>query len=204
MTIKDFSVKVASEEHLEFAEAICCEMAESAKARGTGIAKRSPEYVREKIKQGKAVVAFHKDGTWAGFSYIESWGHDHFVANSGLIISPQFRGLGLAKAIKEATFHLSLEMFPGAKLFGLTTGLAVMKINSGLGYRPVTFSELTDDDSFWKGCESCVNFNILQAKERKNCLCTAMVFDPAKDMPKAKDSRWSTIIKKFAGKKYNK
>lgn len=204
MTIKDFKVLVATEEHTAFAQTICDEMAESAKARGTGIAKRSPEYVADKMRQGKAVVAFHKDGRWAGFSYIESWGHDDFVANSGLIISPEFRGVGLARAIKEKTFHLSLEKFPGAKLFGLTTGLAVMKINSGLGYRPVTFSELTDDEAFWKGCESCINFSILQAKERKNCLCTAMVFDPNKDMPKKKDSKWKTILNKFATKKYNK
>ncbi|MEG1897654.1 MAG: GNAT family N-acetyltransferase, partial [Mucinivorans sp.] len=157
MTIKDFQVLVATEEHTSFAEEICTEMAESAKARGTGIAKRSPEYVRSKMIEGKAVVAFHNDGRWAGFSYIESWGHDDFVANSGLIISPQFRGLGLARAIKEKTFHLSLDKFPGAKLFGLTTGLAVMKINSSLGYRPVTFSELTDDEAFWKGCQNCIN-----------------------------------------------
>ena len=56
-----------------------------------------------------------------------------------------------------------------------------MKINSGLGYKPVTYSELTDDESFWKGCESCVNFPILQSKNRSNCLCTAMLFDPAQE-----------------------
>lgn len=181
MTIDDFDVVVATPEHTAFAQTICDEMAESAKARGTGIAKRSPEYVSRKMMEGKAVVAFHKDGRWAGFSYIESWGHDNFVANSGLIINPEFRKIGLAKAIKFKTFLLSLDKFPGAKLFGLTTGLAVMKINSEIGYRPVTYSELTDDDAFWKGCESCVNFQILQAKERKNCLCTAMLFDPEVD-----------------------
>ncbi len=181
MTINDFDVLVATEEHVRFAEEICNEMAESAKARGTGIAKRSPEYVASKMREGKAVIAFHKDGRWAGFSYIESWGHDRFVANSGLIINPEFRKLGLAKAIKTKTFFLSLEKFPGAKLFGLTTGMAVMKINSEIGYRPVIYSELTDDAAFWKGCESCVNFPILQSKEHKNCLCTAMLFDPAVD-----------------------
>lgn len=204
MTIKDFTIAVATEEHTRFAGAICQEMAESAKARGTGIAKRSPEYVSAKMREGKAVVAFHKDGRWAGFSYIESWGHDDFVANSGLIISPEFRGVGLARAIKEMTFHLSIDKFPGAKLFGLTTGLAVMKINSGLGYRPVTYSELTSDEAFWKGCQSCINFNILQAKEHKNCLCTAMVFDPAKDVKKKTPAKWTAIFQKFATKKYNK
>lgn len=186
MTIDDFDVVVATEQHIGFAQTICDEMAESAKARGTGIAKRTTEYVARKMCEGKAVVAFHKDGRWAGFSYIESWGHDRFVANSGLIINPEFRKIGLAKAIKFKTFLLSLEKFPGAKLFGLTTGLAVMKINSEIGYRPVTYSELTDDNAFWKGCESCVNFSILQSKERKNCLCTAMLFDPAVDKVKFK------------------
>ena len=73
MTIDDFDVLVATEEHTRFAQAICDEMAESAKARGTGIAKRTADYVSRKMREGKAVIAFHKDGTWAGFSYIESW-----------------------------------------------------------------------------------------------------------------------------------
>ncbi len=185
MTIDDFVIEVASEAHIPYAQTICDEMASSAKARGTGIAKRSPEYVATKIREGKAVVAFYKDGTWAGFSYIESWGENKdYVANSGLIINPQFRKMGLAKAIKTTTFYLSLKKFSGAKLFGLTTGLAVMKINTELGYRPVTYSELTKDEQFWKGCESCVNYQILMSKDRTNCLCTAMIFDPQVDTPR--------------------
>ncbi|MCC8087822.1 MAG: GNAT family N-acetyltransferase [Rikenellaceae bacterium] len=184
MTIEDFNVIVASEEHVRFAKEITDEMESSAKARGTGIARRSPEYVAQKMREGKAVIAFHKDGRWAGFSYIESWGHGKFVANSGLIINPEFRKLGLARAIKIKTFFLSRKRFPDAKLFGLTTGLPVMKINSEIGYRPVIYLELTDDDNFWKGCESCVNYAILQSKDRKNCLCTAMLFDPQVDVPK--------------------
>ncbi len=179
MTIEDFDVMVATAEHAKFAEEICTEMAESAKARGTGIAKRSPEYVASKMRDGKAVIAFHKDGRWAGFSYIETWGHGDYVANSGLIINPLFRKLGLATVIKTKTFALSIKKFKGAKLFGLTTGLAVMKINSELGYVPVPFSELTDDEAFWEGCKSCVNYPILVSKEHKNCLCTGMIFDPA-------------------------
>jgi len=176
--IKDFDIQVATAQHVDFATQICDEMAESAKARGTGIAQRSPEYVANKMLEGKAVIAFHKDGTWAGFCYIETWSHGDFVANSGLIVSPQFRKEGLAKAIKEAIFKLSRLKYPHAKIFGLTTGLAVMKINSELGYEPVTYSELTQDEDFWKGCTSCVNFDILTSKGRKNCMCTAMLFDP--------------------------
>ncbi|PWG81107.1 N-acetyltransferase [Pararcticibacter amylolyticus] len=178
MDTNEFSVVVASEAHAGYAEQICEEMAESAKARGTGIARRSHEYVANKMQEGKAVIALHKDGTWAGFCYIETWSHGQFVANSGLIVNPVFRKCGLAKAIKKCIFELSRKKYPDAKIFGLTTGLAVMKINSELGYEPVTYSELTQDENFWKGCQSCVNYDILTAKGRKNCLCTAMLYDP--------------------------
>ena len=179
MNIDEFIVQVAIAEHRVFADEIVIEMAESAKARGTGIAKRSPEYISGKMEEGKAVIAFHKDGTWAGFCYIETWSHGQFVANSGLIVSPKYRKAGLAHAIKESIFQLSRVLYPKAKIFGLTTGLAVMKINSDLGYEPVTYSELTQDEDFWKGCQSCVNFEILKMKDRKNCMCTAMLYDPA-------------------------
>lgn len=175
---QQFVIVVATAQHGIYAETICNEMENSARARGTGIAKRSPDYVRLKMEEGKAVVALTNNGEWAGFCYIESWSHGKYVANSGLIVAPQFRKFGLAKLIKEKIFELSRTRYPDAKLFGLTTGLAVMKINSDLGYEPVTYSELTDDDEFWKGCQSCVNFQILQSKERKNCLCTAMLYDP--------------------------
>jgi len=188
MNVNDFSIVVASEAHTGYAEQICDEMAESAKARGTGIARRSPEYVANKMREGKAVIALHNDGTWAGFCYIETWSHEQFVANSGLIVNPAFRKAGLAKAIKKCIFELSRKKYPDAKIFGLTTGLAVMKINSELGYEPVTYSELTQDDNFWKGCQSCVNYDILTLKERKNCLCTAMLYDPV-EKQKQKEER---------------
>ncbi len=178
----EFVVDVARDCHVPYANIICDEMASSAKARGTGIAKRNPEYIAQKIKEGKAVIAFHKNGKWAGFCYIETWSHGQYVANSGLIVIPEYRNSGLAKLIKEKIFSLSREKYPNAKIFGLTTGLAVMKINSSLGYSPVTYSELTQDEEFWSGCKSCVNFEILTSKERKNCLCTAMLFDPKKEI----------------------
>src|SRR5688500_7156370 len=152
-------------------------MEASAKARGTGIAKRSPDYVAQKMEEGKAVIALTGDGTWVGFCYIETW-EGEYVANSGLIVAPAFRKSGVARAIKQRVFQLSREKYPEAKLFGLTTGLAVMKINSELGYEPVTYSELTQDEKFWAGCKSCVNYDILMSKERMNCLCTAMLYDP--------------------------
>lgn len=178
MDYQFFKVIIATEAHHDFAPLICAEMEASAKARGTGIAKRSPEYLQQKMSEGKAVIAFSPEGEWAGFCYIETWSHEQYVANSGLIVSPNFRKGGVARQIKQRIFELSRTKYPTAKIFGLTTGLAVMKINSELGYEPVTYSELTSDDAFWAGCQSCVNFDILMNKERKNCLCTAMLYDP--------------------------
>jgi N-acetylglutamate synthase-like GNAT family acetyltransferase len=172
-------IRVANSNDTQYADTITNEMENSAKARGTGIAKRSPEYIEKKITEGKSVIAVTKEGAWVGFCYIEAWGHEQFVANSGLIVAPEFRKSGVAKQIKRRIFDLSKEKYPHAKIFGLTTGLAVMKINSELGYEPVTYSELTDDEEFWAGCKSCVNFDILMSKDRKNCMCTAMLYDPA-------------------------
>ena len=174
-------VRVAHSGDASFANIITDEMASSAKARGTGIAKRSPDYVAAKINEGKSVIAYTEDGTWVGFCYIEAWQHGQFVANSGLIVAPAFRKTGIAKKIKQTIFQLSREKYPNAKIFGLTTGLAVMKINSELGYEPVTYSELTDDEEFWAGCKSCVNYDILMSKERKNCMCTAMLYEPKQE-----------------------
>ncbi|WP_186756870.1 GNAT family N-acetyltransferase [Echinicola salinicaeni] len=183
MTKSQFIIQPAGEQHCKYAQEIVDEMATSAQARGTGIAKRSPEYITQKMREGKAVIALSKTGEWAGFCYIEAWSHGRFVANSGLIVSPNFRKSGLAREIKKSVFKLSRSKYPNAKIFGLTTGAAVMKINSELGYVPVSYSDLTDDEEFWKGCQSCVNYEILKSKNRSNCLCTAMLYVP-KDQKK--------------------
>lgn len=183
---KDIVIAIADERHTQFAAQIADEMASSAAARGTGIARRSPEYLQQKMRESKAVIALTREGKWVGFCYIEAWQHGKYVANSGLIVKPEYRGSGVAKRIKEKIFELSRIKFPEAKIFGLTTGLAVMKINSELGYKPVTYSELTDDEEFWKGCQSCVNYEILMSKNRKNCLCTGMLYDPKWESQKPK------------------
>lgn len=197
--MEDFIIEVANDSHLHLAEAICHEIEESAKARGTGIAKRNPEYIRKKMSEGKAVVALTQDRTFAGFCYIETWGHDQYVANSGLIVKPDFRMGGLATRIKQAAFELSRKKYPGAKLFGLTTSLAVMKINTDLGYEPVPFSQLTDDEEFWKGCSSCVNYDILTQTGKKHCLCTGMLYDPLKKEKKDEEPKYDfkLHLKKF-------
>ena len=170
-------IHIAGAQHLHFAKTISQTIDDSARDRGTGIARRTPEYIMQKMENGNAVVAFEED-EFAGFCYIEVWGHGKYVAHSGLIVAPKFRGKGLAKKIKKKVFDLSLKKFPGAKVFGITTGQAVMKINSELGYKPAHFSELTDDPEFWKGCQTCKNFDVLTRTERKLCLCTGMLYDP--------------------------
>lgn len=180
------SIVVTQEEHFKYAQEICDTIESSALLRGTGIAKRTPEYIQKKMSSGDAMIAL-ADGKFAGFCYIESWQHGKFVAHSGLIVHPDYRSLGLAKKIKSKVFDYSLERYPDAKIFGITTGLAVMKINSDLGYKPVPFSELTTDPSFWSGCKTCTNYEILKSKENKMCLCTGMLYDPKekqKDPPR--------------------
>lgn len=171
-------IRVATEDDKQYAKAITDEMESSAKIRGTGIAKRSPESIIQKMREGKGVIALTHSGKWAGFSYIETWSNGEFVSNSGLIVDPAYRGQGIARAIKEKIFELSREKYPSAKIFSITTGLAIMKLNASLGFETVTYSEITGDQQFWQGCKSCVNFNILQSKCCGNCLCTAMLFTP--------------------------
>jgi len=183
-----YSIEVANNSHFHHAKDICSMMEEAAKVRGTGIAQRKPAYICKKMEEGKAVIAL--DGEIpVGFCYIESWENQKYVANSGLITHPDYRKTGLAKAIKKTIFNLSKEKFPNAQLFGITTSMAVMKINSDLGYKPVTFSALTKDEKFWQGCESCTNYDILQRTNKTMCMCTGMVCDLSKvDQPNTNNS----------------
>ena len=176
--LKNIRIEVANEAHVKYVDDINDAIDIASKQRGTGIARRTFEYLSGKITEGKAIIAL--DGNkFVGFCYIEAWQEKGFVANSGLIVVDEYRGIGLAKEIKRKAFNLSRERYPNSKIFGLTTGLAVMKINHELGYRPVTFSELTMDDQFWNGCKSCVNYDILTRTHRTKCLCTGMLYDPA-------------------------
>lgn len=188
-----YIVQLANEDHLRLAETICQEMEQSAKARGTGIAKRSPIYVMEKMLEGKAIIATTLAGEWVGFCYVETWEHGKFVANSGLIVHPDYRQSGIATRIKAKAFELSRERYPNAKIIGLTTSLAVMKINSDLGYEPVTLNQLPGDEAFWKGCKTCVNYDILTRTERKHCLCTGMLYDPEQHKKEEKKEKWNFL-----------
>ena len=183
ITVQDINIVVANESHASYAQVICDLIEESARVRGTGIAKRDPNYVKKKLVTGHAVVALYGEKL-IGFCYVESWSHGNYVSNSGLIVDPAFREHGLARLIKKEAFDLARNLYPSAKVFGITTSGPVMKINTELGYMPVPFSELTQDEQFWKGCSSCPNYDILQAKERKMCLCTGMLA-PSKDEEEA-------------------
>ena len=180
----EIEILVAAPEHEVYVDTILETISDAAKVRGTGIARRTHEYVAKKMQEAKAVIALHKgDGRFAGFSYIETWGNKQYVTTSGLIVHPDFRGLGIAKRIKDMTFTLARTRWPHAKIFSLTSGAAVMKMNTELGYQPVTFADLTDDEAFWRGCEGCCNVDVLHRTGRKYCICTAMLYDPTEHLP---------------------
>jgi N-acetylglutamate synthase-like GNAT family acetyltransferase len=201
----EFNVIVANKSHTMYAVFICEMMEDAAKKRGTGISKRKPEYIQQKMEEGRAVIAFHEESV-IGFCYIESWDNEKFVANSGLVVHSDYRKTGVARLIKKGTFDLSKELFPKSRLFGITTSQAVMKINSDLGYKPVTFSELTKSDAFWKGCLECKNHDVLERTNRTMCLCTAMIcdfnFSPIKD--KEKHMAWKRFKLFIKGRKVKK
>lgn len=182
MSKKNIEVLVADSSHEKYIDTILDTISEAAKVRGTGIARRTHDYLQTKMNEAKAVIALDGE-TFAGFSYIETWGNKQYVTTSGLIVHPNYRGLGLAKRIKDMTFTLARIRWPKAKIFSLTSGAAVMQMNTQLGYKPVTFAELTDDEAFWKGCEGCVNVDVLHRTSRRYCICTGMLFDPEEHLP---------------------
>jgi hypothetical protein len=170
------SIRIAVPADVKYVYPILEEMERSARARGTGIARRTPQSLCRKIYEGKAVIAVTVEGSWAGFSYVEVWDGGAFVSNSGLIVNPAFRGAGVATDIKKRVFDLSRERYPRAAVFSITTGSAVMKMNHKLGFAPVTYGEITTDDHFWDQCKQCVNYPILESTGRRMCLCTAMLY----------------------------
>ncbi len=195
-------IVIANKSHTVYADIICKTIEDAAQVRGTGIAKRKPAYVANKMQNGNAVIAL-ENGKFAGFCYIEKWGHGKFVANSGLIVHPDFRNLGLAKQIKKVVFNHSRAKFPNAKVFSITTGLPVMKLNSDLGYKPVPFSELTTDQTFWNGCKTCKNYDVLTRTNRKMCLCTGMLFDPKNQNKKKPEQIKESVFKRLKNIKQN-
>lgn len=199
---KEIVVMVADESHEKYVDTILETISEAAKVRGTGIAKRTHEYVLKKMREAKAVIALSGD-QFAGFSYIETWQDKKYVTTSGLIVHPDFRGLGLAKRIKDMTFTLARTRWPHAKIFSLTSGAAVMAMNTQLGYKPVTFAELTEDEAFWRGCEGCINVDVLHRTGRRYCICTGMLYDPEEYLPAKIEPEVLERIKKIEEKENN-
>ncbi len=197
--MNEIEVKVASKEDEKYVDFILKTIEDAAKVRGTGIAKRTHEYLATKMREAKAVIALSGE-TFAGFSYIETWGNKQYVTTSGLIVHPDFRGLGLSKRIKDMTFTLARTRWPHAKIFSLTSGAAVMRMNTQLGYKPVTFADLTDDEAFWRGCEGCINVDVLHRTGRKYCICTAMMYDPTEHLPATLSKDVLERIKELDGK----
>ena len=195
----NIQVIVADASHEKYVDTILKTISDAAKVRGTGIAKRTHEYLATKMREAKAVIALDGD-KFAGFSYIETWGNKQYVTTSGLIVHPDYRGLGLSKRIKNLTFTLARVRWPQAKIFSLTSGSAVMKMNTQLGYHPVTFNDLTDDESFWRGCEGCINVDVLHRTNRRYCICTAMLYDPEDHLPAKLSPEVIERIKKIDGK----
>ena len=76
--MEEIRVMVADATHEKYVDTILQTIAEAAKVRGTGIAKRSPEYVATKMREAKAVIALSGE-KFAGFSYIETWGNNTYV-----------------------------------------------------------------------------------------------------------------------------
>ena len=190
MTYEDgIKVIVADGSHEKYVDLILDTIREAAKKRGTGIAERTHEYVATKMREGKAVLALDPSkqtelgDKFVGFSYIETWGNKAYVTTSGLIVHPDYQGRNIAKRIKDHTFTLARVRWPHAKIFSLTSGDAVMKMNTALGYVPVSFNQLTDDEAFWRGCEGCINVDVLHRTDRKYCICTAMLYDPEEHLP---------------------
>ena len=194
----NIQVIVADASHEKYVDTILKTISDAAKVRGTGIAKRTHEYLATKMREAKAVIALDGD-KFAGFSYIETWGNKQYVTTSGLIVHPDYRGLGLSKRIKNLTFTLARVRWPQAKIFSLTSGSAVMKMNTQLGYHPVTFNDLTDDESFWRGCEGCINVDVLHRTNRRYCICTAMLYDPEEHLPAKLSKEVLERIRKIDG-----
>lgn len=164
-------VRIATGEDSHFAEDASRLIDDAAKSHD--IARRDPAMLQDKIGEGHAVVAVD-DRTLVGFAYFSTWEGGRFVSHSGLVVHPDYQGIGLGKRIKLKLFDASEALFPDAATMSLTTSSAVEKLNLSLGFEPVPLSELTDDPEFWKGCETCRNYAETKARGDQ-CCCSGML-----------------------------
>lgn len=177
---KTIEVLVADESHKSYIPDILAAIYEASKVKGNSIVMRDPEYLAQKMREGKAVIALC-DGVFVGFCYLECWQDEQFVANSGLIVKPEYRGLGVATGIKKQIFEICRTMFPEAGIFSITKSQAVIRMNTALGFERVSYDQLTTDPKFWKGCDTCPDYPVLQASQGKSCHCIGLLYRPHKN-----------------------
>ena len=170
------TVTTANDSHKRYIPDILSAIYAASQAKGNSIVMRDPDYLAMKMDEGKAVIALD-DNRFVGFCYIECWEGEQYVANSGLIVVPEYRGQGIATRIKKQILDVSRTLFPHAKIFGITKSKAVIKINKALGFKEVEYSQLTSDEKFWKGCETCPYYNIL-LERKHSCECQALMYTP--------------------------
>jgi argininosuccinate synthase len=171
--------RIANSHDIHYAQTICNKIEESTKIRKTGIAKRNVESIKNNIINGNAIIAF-SNNKLAGFSYIDTFQKEQFVSNSGMIVLPEFRNIGIAKLIKSEIFKLSINKFPYSKIFSITTSIKILKINICLGFKPVYFQYITLSEIFWNCCKSCANYDILIKNKITMCLCTGLLYNTIK------------------------
>lgn len=178
-------VRIATSEDYKYIGVIIEEMTLSAAKRGVHIIPRTPEYIMEKMNAGLAVIAINPENDeWVGFCCIEVWAHGKYVANSGLIVSPQYRGIGISRDIKITLFKQCRSKFPAARLFSLSTSPAVQHVNEELGYKVIPHADMLKDKFFLQGCTSWVNYVGLMNDKELSTRYVAMVFDPFRQVTK--------------------
>ena len=175
----EINVVVANESHKHYIPDILSAIYEASQVKGNSIVMRDPDYLAQKMREGKAVIALC-EGAFVGFCYLECWQDEQFVANSGLIVRPEFRGQGVATRIKQQIFEQCRKLFPDASIFGITKSEAVIRMNTKLGFERVGYDQLTHDPKFWKGCDTCPNYPVLQANQGKSCHCIGLLYRPQK------------------------
>jgi hypothetical protein len=169
-------VRLATEHDQRFVQNIITEIEIASQIKGTGICKREPAFISQKITEGNAVMAVTPSGAWAGFCYIQPHDNGQFVSSCALVISRNFRNRGIASQIKAQVLALAKNKYPAARIFGLTTSHVVERINAQLNYVEVSYAEVTQADTFWQSCRSCENYQLLLQQDKKKCLCKAMVY----------------------------
>lgn len=162
----------------QYADNIAHEISISALLRNVAIEPRTGDYIFQKMIDGLAVIAIDNETEeWIGFCALDVWNHQRYVANTGLIVKPKYRGKNVSNLLKNKLFELARIKFPSAKIFSLTNKELIKKINIDLGFQEVEAREILYDPYFNTGMNSWVDF-IELLKHSEESGHKAMVFDP--------------------------